>query len=125
LVVSGNVVRIEASATKTGETEMTIVLNIKTDNFDQDNTFTFAFPGSRGQERVRTGYVADFEDEGMYIMQRSACLKAQYTDKDYEETARLNAMNPIRTGDIVEVNGKQYSVKILGDYSDAGRLILV
>lgn len=104
---------------------MTIVLNIKTDSFDQDNTFTFAFTGSRGQERVRTGYVADFEDEGMYIMQRSACLKAVYTDKDREETARLNAMNPIRTGDIVEINGKQYSVKILGDYSDAGRLIPV
>jgi hypothetical protein len=101
------------------------VLKFKTDNFDQDNTFTFAFPGSRGQERVRTGYAADFEDEGVYIMQRSACLKAQYTAKDYEETARLAAMTPLRTGDIVEIDGKQYTVKILGDYSDAGRLIPV
>jgi hypothetical protein len=100
------------------------VLKFKTDNFDQDNTFTFAFPGSRGQERVRTGYAANFE-EGVYIMQRNACIKAEYTAKDHEETARLNAMTPLRTGDIVEINGKQYSVKILGDYSDAGRLIPV
>jgi hypothetical protein len=104
---------------------MTVTLNIRTDNFDQDNTFTFAFIGSRGQERVRTGYVADFEEEGVYIMQKGACLKSHYTAKDYEETDRLNAMTPVRTGDIVEVNGKQYTVKILGDYSDAGRLIPV
>lgn len=97
-------------------------LNFPIDNFDQDNTFTFAYQGIRGQERTATGYLFDGGDEGIYIMKKSACLKAQYSDKDREESARLLAMTPLRTGDIVELNGKQYRVSILGNYSDAGRL---
>lgn len=97
-------------------------LNFPIDNFDQDNTFTFAYQGIRGQERTATGYLFDGGDEGIYIMKKSACLKAQYSDKDREESARLLAMTPLRTGDIVELNGQQYRVSILGNYSDAGRL---
>ena len=58
-------------------------------------------------------------------MQKSACLKQHYTERDIAERNKLNAMTPIKNGDIVLVNGKQYEVKILGDYSDAGRLIPV
>lgn len=97
-------------------------LNFPIDNFDQDNTFTFAYQGIRGQERTATGYLFDGGDEGIYIMKKSACLKDQYSDKDREESARLLAMTPLRTGDIVELNGQQYRVSILGNYSDAGRL---
>ena len=97
-------------------------LNFPIDNFDQDNTFTFAYQGIRGQERTATGYLFDAGDEGIYIMKRSACLKDAYSDSDRAESARLLAMTPLRTGDIVEVNGKQYRVSILGNYSDAGRL---
>lgn len=104
---------------------MNVTLNFPAETLDQDATFTFAFKGFKGQERVRTGYLFDGEEEGIYIMQCSACLKAVYTDKDIEERARLNSMTPLRTGDIVELNGKQYTVKINGDYSDAGRLIPV
>lgn len=99
---------------------MSQVLNFPRDNFDQDNTFTFAYH-RRGQERTATGYL--FKDEGViYIMQKSACLKSAYTAKDVEERARLNAMTPVRDGDVVEVEGQQYEVRILGNYSDAGRL---
>lgn len=100
-------------------------LNFVRDNFDQDNTFTFAYQGVRGQERTATGYLKNYGDEGMFIMKQSVCLKDQYTAKDDEERRRLNAMAPVRDGDIVEVEGKQYKVKILGNYSDAGRLIAV
>lgn len=104
----------------------TTTLNFPADNFDQDNTFTFAYQGFRGQERTATGYLFDSKEEGtIYIMKQSACMKDVYTAKDNEEAARLNAMTPIRTGDIVEVGGKNYQVKILGNYSDAGRLIPV
>lgn len=101
------------------------VLNFPRDNFDQDNTFTFAYRGARGIERTATGYLFDGEEEGLYIMKQSACLKDQYTDADRAESARLNAMTPVRDGDEVTLNGKQYRVKILGNYSDAGRLIPV
>ena len=100
-----------------------ITLTATTDNFDQDNTFTFEYAGSRGRTFTATGYLADFGDEGIYIMKNSACLKSHYTPKDEEERARLNAMQPVRNGDCVMFNGKQYTVKILGNFSNAGRLI--
>ena len=99
------------------------VLNFPIDNFDQVNTFTFVYQGFRGNQVRATGYIFyDDEKNVMYIMQKSACLKSSYTNADYEERARLNAMPPVRHGDIVEVAGKQYRVQILGNYSDAGRL---
>lgn len=97
-------------------------LNTMTDSFDQDNTFTFEYTGTRGQAQRATGYVADYGDEGIFIMKKSACLKSSYTQKDMEETARLNAMEPVRNGDVVLFNGQEYKVKILGNFSDAGRL---
>ena len=98
-------------------------LNFICGAFDQDNTFTFAYQGRGRQECTATGYLRDYGDEGVFIMQQAACIKDQYTAKDDEERSRLNAMTPVRDGDIVEVEGKQYKVKILGNYSDAGRLI--
>ena len=103
---------------------MTTTLNFPIDNFDQDNTFTFEYAGIRGTARTATGYL--FQDgEQIFLMKQSACIKAEYTAKDREESDRLRAMTPVRTGDIVEVRGQQYRVKILGNYSDAGRLIPV
>lgn len=105
---------------------MSQVLNFTRDNFDQDNTFTFAYQGIqgiRGQERTATGYLFNSKDEGViYVIKQSACLKGVYTAKDAEESARLNATTPVRDGDVVEVEGQQYKVRILGNYSDAGRL---
>lgn len=101
-----------------------LTLNFHRDSFDQDNTFTFAYEGRRG-EVTATGYLFDGKDEGLYIMKRSACLKASYTDADIAEQRRLDAQIPVRNGDIVEVNGQQYKVTILGNYSDAGRLTKV
>lgn len=99
-------------------------LNFPVDNFDQDNTFTFAYTGIFGKQWTATGYLFEDKEEGViYIMKQSACLKDVYTDADRAESARLAAMTPIRTGDVVEVGGKQYTVKIIGNYSDAGRLI--
>lgn len=100
-------------------------LNFPRDNFDQDNTFRFVVIGTRGREIPKTGYLLEVEDCQIYLMQQSACLKASYTDKDIEERDRLNAQEPIRDGDTVTVAGKAYRVKILGNYSDAGRLIPV
>ena len=103
---------------------MTMTLNFPRDHFDQDNTFTFAYQGIRGQECTATGYLFK-EERVIYLMKKTACLKSEYTAKDYEERVRLSAQVPVRHGDVVEVDGKQYTVKILGNYKDAGRLIPV
>ena len=104
---------------------MTTTLNFTRDNFDQDNTFVFSYTNRIGCASRAKGYLADFGDEGIYIMKTSACLKSSYTQKDMEESSRLDSMKAVCDGDIVEVAGKQYTVKILGNYSDAGRLIPV
>lgn len=99
------------------------VLNFPRDNFDKDNTFTFAYKGFRGNECTATGYLFNSVDESVvYLMKQSACLKDVYSDADRAESARLREMTPVRTGDMVTVDGKQYRVRILGNYSDAGRL---
>lgn len=98
-------------------------LNYPRDTFDQDNTFTFEVV-KRGLARVRTGYLFKDDASGkVYILQNGACIKSHYTDKDRAEQARLAAMTPVRDGDEVEVDGVKYAAKILGDFSDAGRLI--
>jgi len=91
-------------------------------DFAQDETFTFSIPHPRRGDVPRTGYILDCDDEGLILMQKSAMLKSHYTEADHADRARLNAMTPIKSGDIVLVNGKQYTVTIKGDYSNAGIL---
>jgi hypothetical protein len=99
-------------------------LKFPRDNFDQDNTFAIAYYNYRNMERTMTAYLFYSPTEGrIYIMQKSACLKDHYTDKDMEESARLKAQVPVRHDDIVELQGAQYRVHINGNYSDAGYLI--
>lgn len=96
-------------------------INLTTDSFDQDNTFTVEV---RGFKRMKTivaslhrGYQTD-ADGIFWAMKRSACLKAEYTTKDMEESARLNAMAPVRHGDLVSIEGHTYRVRVLGDSMD-------
>jgi hypothetical protein len=99
-------------------------LTFPRDNFDQDSTFAFEYKGFRGNPCVATGYLFRGDTDGqIYLMKQSACLKDSYTAKDDEERARLNAQTPVKHGDTVTLEGKDYTVKILGNYSDAGRLI--
>lgn len=88
-------------------------------------TFSFEYDGLRGVKQTAIGYLRDYAEEGVYIMKQPGMLKDSYTAEDHAESARLSQMTPIKHGDIVEVEGKQYKVKILGNYSDAGRLIPV
>lgn len=94
-------------------------------DFSQDDTFTFSLPNPRRNDIPRTGYILDCEEDGLFLIQKSAMLKSHYTEQDHADRARLNAMTPIKNGDFVLVDGKQYKVLIKGDYSDAGRLIPV
>lgn len=100
-------------------------LNFKNDTFHRGVSFRVAIAGRRG-ERTITCYLFNSEDEGkIYVMQEAACLKSHYSAADHAEFDRLAAMTPVRDGDVVEVEGQQYTVKILGDYSDAGYLVKI
>lgn len=104
---------------------MTTTLNFKNDTFHRGVSFRVAIAGRRG-ERTITCYLFNSKDEGkIWILQESACLKDKYSEADIAELNRLNAMTPIRDGDVVEVEGQQYKVRIQGDYSDAGYLVKI
>ena len=96
-------------------------LTFSTDTLDQDNTFRMVVKGFRGDVPITAslhkGYQKD-ADGIIWAMKNSACLKAVYTAKDDEERSRLNSMEPVRHGDIVEIEGSQYKVRVLGNYSD-------
>lgn len=97
------------------------ILKFSTDTFDQDNTFTIEVQGFKRMTNIRASLHLDYHKRGdgiIWAMKSSAVLKAEYTDKDYEESARLRSMTPIRHGDIVEIEGKQYKTRVLGNFSN-------
>lgn len=92
------------------------------DNFDKVNTFRMVVKGFRGDMEITCTLQSGYEKEGdgiLWAMQRGACLKAHYSEADYAETDRLNAEAAIKNGDTVSIDGKQFTVRVLGDYSNA------
>lgn len=103
-------------------------INVSNDSFDQDNTFLVEIQGTRGANIItatlRRGYRTR-DDQILWAMKRNACLKDVYSDKDYEERARLNSMTPIKHGDVVQIEGRQYTARILGNHSDCAIFDLI
>lgn len=105
-------------------------LKLSTGSFDQDNTFTVdVSQGSLRHGRRAMPITCTLQQhyetsgDGIYwFMQRAGCLKAQYTDKDRAERERLNAMEPVRQGEVVLIDGQAYKVDVKGDFSDAAVL---
>lgn len=61
----------------------------------------------------------------IFVMQHASCLKAKYSAADIAALDRFRTLEPIKNGDEVEVAGKRYTVRVLGNYSDAGYLVPV
>lgn len=61
----------------------------------------------------------------IFVMQHAGVLKAHYTEKDIAAMERFKALTPIAQGEEVEVDGKRYRMRVVGNYSDAGYLIPV
>lgn len=100
---------------------MAHTLNISTDTFDQDNTFAMEVPGFKKTIRITASLHKDYQKQGdgiFWALKKSACLKAQYTVKDDEERTRLNNMLPLQANQIVIIEGKEYKVRVLGNFSD-------
>lgn len=65
------------------------------------------------------------DDNVVFGMQRAGVIKANYTEQDCLDIERFAKIEPIKNGEIVEINGAQYRTRILGNYSDAARFDLV
>jgi len=105
-----------------------ITLTFPTSTFDTAAHFAFETATKRFGEvkhERHEGYLfRDDTDGQIYVMKCATTLKSEYTDADRALTQRIYyGEECLRTGDQVEVEGKIYTVKILGIFSDAGRLI--
>lgn len=100
-----------------------MTLTLSTGSFDQTNTFEVEFLGVRGKLRRKTcSLMLDYKKPGDGIFWGvSACsvLKDVYTDADVAERERLAAQEPVRHGDVVTIQGKPFTARVLGDFSDA------
>jgi hypothetical protein len=104
---------------------MTATLTYPANNFDRDARFAFEYLNWRKQPTRGEGYLFydDTEDQ-IYILKCASCIQGSYTAEERAHIARIfHGEQVLRNSDTVIVEGKPYTVKILGDYSDAGRLI--
>jgi hypothetical protein len=96
-------------------------LTLSTGSFDQVNTFTIAEVRYSRCKLMKDKEVAG--DGILWVLQCAGCLKASYSDADRAEMARLNSgESTVRNGEVVLVDGKQYRVRVLGNYSDCAVL---
>lgn len=100
-------------------------LTVPTSTFDRDAHFAFEYLDYKKQPTRGEGYVFyDDQNDEWFILKCASTIKDSYTDADRAHTARIfRGEQVLRTGDRVTVDGKAFTVKILGNYSDAGRLI--
>lgn len=92
-------------------------LILATGTFDQVNTFNVNY--GRGVKRAQLHRDYQKQGDGVYwAMSSGACIKSSYTDADRAETARLNSEPAIKNGDVVLIDGEEYTARVLGDYSD-------
>lgn len=63
----------------------------------------------------------DADHEKVFCMQHAGVIKATYSKADRDEMDRFKALEPIKTGDMVTIEGHgNYKFTLVGDYSDAG-----
>lgn len=61
----------------------------------------------------------------IFVMQHAGVLKSHYTEKDIAAIERFKTLDAILNDEVVEVDGRRYTLHINGNYSDAGYLIPV
>jgi hypothetical protein len=102
-----------------------ITLTFPANNFDRAAGFAFIYLDYKKQPQRAEGYLFLDESDGqIYIMKRAACIQATYTQEERDHIDRIYyGPEVVKDGDTVQVDDHLYTVKILGNYSDAGRLI--
>ena len=98
-------------------------LTLSTGSFDTDTTFSVnlgrRYSGFRCM--LFCGYQTK-DDNVLWIMQCAAVLSDSRSAAEEAERIRLHAETPVENGDIVLVDGAQYKVRVIGNYSDCAIL---
>ena len=106
---------------------MTTTLSFPSDTFDKAARFAFEYLNYRKEPVRGEGYLFNDKTTGqIFIMKCPSSLQSHYSADEIAHSDRIYRGNDVVVhGDTVNVGGKQYLVKILGNYSDAGRLIAI
>lgn len=81
------------------------------------NELKFKLQGIRGEVSV----FKDYQKAGdgiLWGMQHGTMIKGQYSEADLKHSERMRNEISIKNGEVVLIAGKQYKVRILGNYSD-------
>jgi hypothetical protein len=95
-------------------------LTISKDSFDTAARFTINLNrknGVYGEASLHKDY--NKQGDGIFwALQKSACLKSEYSAEDIAHGDRMRNMQPLAHGDLVMIEGEQYKVRVLGNFSD-------
>jgi hypothetical protein len=95
-------------------------LTISQDSFDTAARFTINLSRKNGLYSEASLH-KDYNKKGdgiFWALQKSACLKSHYSAEDIAHGDRLRNMTPLAHGDLVLIEGEQYKVRVLGNFSD-------
>jgi hypothetical protein len=96
-------------------------------SMERSSIYAVEYTGFKGRTVRTEGYIFDGRDckrdPAVFLMQKSACLQGHYSEEDIAHINRIRTETPIRHGDVVQFKGQLFTVKILGNYSDCGRLV--
>jgi hypothetical protein len=97
-------------------------LTLSTGSFDRTNSFNVNVgrPIPRKASLHRDYKVAG--DGVLWIMQHAGYIASSYSQSEIDERGRLASEQPVAHGDPVQVDGKKYIVRVLGDFSDCAIL---
>lgn len=94
-------------------------LNLTTD-LDNKQTFTVNVEFSKVS---RVCILRKYKDQPLIqVTQGSTKLHDSPTIAEIQDRLRLNLMTPLIDGEVVTVDGKQYALRVRGNYSDLGYL---
>lgn len=95
-------------------------LTISQDSFDTASRFTINLNRKNGLYSEASLH-KDYNKQGdgiLWALQKSACLQSHYSEQDIAHRDRMRNMQPLKHGDLVVIEGQQYKVRVLGNFSD-------
>ena len=95
-------------------------LTISQDSFDTAARFTINLSRKNGlysEASLHKDYKST-NDGVFWALQKSACLQSHYSVKDIAHRDHLRNMKPLEHNDFVMIEGEQYKVRVLGNFSD-------
>jgi hypothetical protein len=116
--------------TKTIKTIRKLDITDRDEVGNRAKTFPMKLRNVLGNEFVCIGSLHcgyEKRDDGiLWIMQHAAVIASSHSPEQIAERQRMwgaNAERPVQNGDVVNVKGRRYIVKVKGDYSDCAVLV--